>query len=73
MNSSSKIKVDIIRRGFLSGGGEMGQLTREYDWSKTSIGRIDQWPKSLQMTLGILLHSAFPMFLFWGEDLLCFL
>jgi signal transduction histidine kinase len=72
MNSSSKIKVDIIRGGFLSGGGEMGRLTREYDWSRTSIGRIDQWPKSLQMTLGILLHSAFPMFLFWGKDLICF-
>ncbi|HXR79437.1 MAG TPA: ATP-binding protein, partial [Saprospiraceae bacterium] len=24
------------------------------------------------MTLGILLHSAFPMFLFWGKDLICF-
>jgi exopolysaccharide biosynthesis predicted pyruvyltransferase EpsI len=24
---------------FLSGGGEMGQLIREYDWSQTSIGQ----------------------------------
>ena len=50
----------------------MGRLIRDYDWSKTSIGSIAQWPKSLQMTLGILLHSAFPMFLFWGKDFLCF-
>src|SRR5688572_4655679 len=72
MNSSAEIKVDIVQRGFLSGGGEMGRLIREYDWSKTSAGPIEQWPKSLQMTLGILLHSAFPMFLFWGKDFLCF-
>ena len=57
---------------FLSGGGEMGELTRSYDWSKTSLGSPDAWPLSLRTTLGILLHSAFPMFLFWGGDLVCF-
>lgn len=57
---------------FLSGGGEMGNLTRSYDWSQTSIGDPDQWPHSLKTTLGIILHSSFPMFLFWGEDLICF-
>ncbi|MFC5412667.1 PAS domain-containing protein [Larkinella bovis] len=57
---------------FLQGGGEMGELTRNHDWSQTSIGAPSEWPQSLQTTLGILLHSAFPMFLFWGNDLLCF-
>lgn len=57
---------------FLAGGGEMGQLTREYDWSATALGTPDQWPQSLKTTLGLLLHSAFPMFLWWGDDLLCF-
>ncbi|ABG58931.1 PAS domain-containing protein [Cytophaga hutchinsonii] len=57
---------------FLSGGGEMGELTRSFDWSKTSIGTPDQWPHSLNTTLGIILHSSFPMFLFWGEELICF-
>ena len=73
MNTSSKFNVDLITPGFLSGGGEMGRLVREYDWSQTSIGAIEQWPKSLQMTLGILLHSAFPMFLFWGRRFPLFL
>jgi two-component system sensor histidine kinase VicK len=72
MNSSSKLNVDLVRPGFLSGGGEMGRLIRDYDWSETPIGAIEHWPKSLQMTLSILLHSAFPMFLFWGKDFLCF-
>lgn len=57
---------------FLSGGGEMGELTRTYDWSKTSLSTPDKWPKALCTTLGIVLHSAFPMFLFWGDELVCF-
>jgi PAS domain S-box-containing protein len=57
---------------FLSDGGEMGELTRAYHWTITPLGPPETWPGSLRTTLGILLHSAFPMFLFWGEDLICF-
>jgi PAS domain S-box-containing protein len=57
---------------FLSGGGEMGALIREKDWSKTAVGNPDTWPQSLRTTLSILLNSKFPMFLFWGPDLICF-
>jgi len=57
---------------FLWGGGEMGKLTREKDWRHTPVGDIDEWPQSLRTTLSILLHSKFPMFLFWGEALTCF-
>jgi hypothetical protein len=57
---------------FLSGGGEMGALMRAYDWESSSVGLADQWPQSLRTTLGILLNSKFPMFLYWGPDLVCF-
>ncbi|WPO77716.1 PAS domain-containing protein [Flavobacterium sp. KACC 22761] len=57
---------------FLSNGGEMGALTRTKDWSKTPVGAVETWPQSLRTTLGILLHSKFPMFLFWGPDHICF-
>ena len=50
----------------------MGQLTRSYDWSQTSLGPPDTWPQSLRTTLGILLNSKCPMALFWGEELICF-
>ena len=50
----------------------MGHLTRTYDWAQTSLGPPNTWPQSLQITMGILLHSSFPMFLFWGDDLICF-
>lgn len=57
---------------FLQGGGEMGKLTREKDWSKTPLGSPDTWPQSLRTTLSIVIHSKFPMFLFWGPNLICF-
>lgn len=57
---------------FLLGGGEMGQLTREKDWSQTVLGPPSQWPQSLRTTLSILLSSKFPMFLFWGPELIQF-
>ncbi|WP_433829944.1 hypothetical protein [Flavobacterium anhuiense] len=57
---------------FLANGGEMGTLTRAKDWSKAAVGPVEFWPQSLRTTLGILLNSKFPMFLFWGEDHICF-
>jgi two-component system, OmpR family, sensor histidine kinase VicK len=60
------------RQPFLAGGGEMGRLTREYDWSVSELGEPDTWPQSLRTTLSIILHNKFPMFLWWGPNLLCF-
>lgn len=57
---------------FWQGGGEMGELTRGHDWHKTSLGDPEYWPQSLKTTLSILLNSRFPMFLWWGPELLCF-
>jgi len=57
---------------FLEGGGELGELVRNYDWSKTSIGTVDQWPLPLRTTVGIILHSGFPMFLWWGDEMIQF-
>ena len=57
---------------YLRDGGEMGERTRSLDWSKTSLGDISGWPKSLLITLSTLLHSRSPMFLWWGPDLVQF-
>ena len=64
------VSVNDLR--FLAGGGEMGKLTREKDWSKTPMGPPHLWPQSLRITLSIILNSRFPMLLFWGEELICF-
>lgn len=61
-----------VNYNFLKGGGETAELIASIDWSQTSIGAIEWWPQSLRTTLSIILHSRFPMFLFWGHDLVCF-
>jgi len=58
--------------GFISRGGECGELIRSIDWTKNPLGPIEKWPQSLRTTLSILLNSKFPMFLFWGPELICF-
>src|SRR5579863_8971921 len=55
---------------WLTGGGEMGKLVRSTDWSKTPLGPIESWPKSLRTMLGVVLGSRFPMLLWWGPSLL---
>ena len=57
---------------YLEGGGEMGRLTREFDWSKTILGSPDSWSQSLLTTVSIILNSRFPMFLWWGPSFIQF-
>jgi two-component sensor histidine kinase len=57
---------------FLSGGGEMGALTRGFDWSKTSLGSPEAWPQSLRVTVRLVLTSRHPMFIWWGPELIQF-
>lgn len=58
--------------GFISKGGECGALIRAINWSNHPLGLIEKWPQSLKTTLSIILNSKFPMFLFWGPELICF-
>ena len=53
---------------FLAGGGEMGALTRGFDWSKTSLGSPETWPQSLRVTVRLVLTSRHPMFIWWGPE-----
>ena len=50
----------------------MGQLTRNFDWSKTILGEPEIWPQSLLTLLNLLLNSKFPMFLWWSPELIQF-
>ena len=55
---------------FLNGSGEMHKLIRNKDWSNTALGSPDLWPGSLRTSVSILLNSQFPMFIWWGEELI---
>jgi PAS domain S-box-containing protein len=57
---------------FLADGGEMGALTRAFDWSANPIGSPHLWPQSLRTALRILLNSNHPMFIWWGPELIQF-
>jgi PAS domain S-box-containing protein len=49
------------------GGGQMGELMRSLDWSKTSIGAVETWSPALRMMVRVLLINRFPMILWWGS------
>ena len=42
---------------------------RAKDWSGTPLGPPASWPQSLRTAVSILLNSRYPMFLFWGPEL----
>jgi signal transduction histidine kinase len=57
---------------FLSGGGELGELLRGYDWARTPLGEPDTWPQSLRMAIRIMLTSRQPIWIGWGKELTYF-
>ena len=56
----------------LARGGVMGALIRERDWAGTAAGVMEAWPQSLRTALSVCLLSKFPMFVFWGPDMVQF-
>ncbi len=50
----------------------MADLTRALDWAQTPVGPVEQWPEALLVTVNTLLGSRFPMFLWWGDELVQF-
>ncbi|MFF5214843.1 SpoIIE family protein phosphatase [Micromonospora sp. NPDC000442] len=55
-----------------AGGGEMGTLLRDRDWSANPLGPPERWPTSLGNALSTMLASKAQIAMFWGEDLRAF-
>lgn len=53
---------------FPNASGQVGQLIRDYDWSASSLGPVEEWPQSLKTITEMLLLSSVPIVLLWGED-----
>jgi PAS domain S-box-containing protein len=66
------INKEELALTFLNDGGEMGERIRLKDWSTTAVGGPETWPQSLRTSINILLHSQFPMFVWWGKELTTF-
>jgi PAS domain S-box-containing protein len=56
------------RRDWLIGGGEMGDLIRSMDWSKTPLGPRDAWSSNLKTIVRLLLANRFQILLWWGPE-----
>ncbi|MCW3075956.1 MAG: sensor signal transduction histidine kinase, partial [Bacteroidetes bacterium] len=53
---------------FLTGGGEMGKMIRDFDWSQTELGEPSKWPQSLRTMVSVMLENPFGMYIAWGDD-----
>ena len=57
---------------WLMGGGEMGERVRSCEWASRTLGPVEQWPMSLKTAIRIMLNSRYPMFVWWGKELINF-
>jgi two-component sensor histidine kinase len=53
---------------FPVGGGELGRLIRDFDWSRTELGPISGWPAALRTATNIVLQSPLPLVMLWGPN-----
>jgi hypothetical protein len=53
----------------IAGSSEMACRIRAFDWSKTPLGRIEEWSETLLATTNLMLHSPFPTILSWGPEM----
>lgn len=52
----------------ITGGGRLGDLIANHDWTGTSLGPRSDWPPCLQFTVDLLLPSQAQIVLFWGPE-----
>lgn len=70
------MQPDVIREtltlstptGRIKGDGEMADLIRSYNWSRTPLGAIEGWSETLVTAVNLMLFSPFSCAIFWGEE-----
>ncbi|TNM66428.1 hybrid sensor histidine kinase/response regulator [Aliirhizobium smilacinae] len=62
------MNYQVVSAHWPIGGGEAGELVRGYDWSKTSLGPIAEWPSHLRIKVNSIVNSPIPQVLMWGDD-----
>ena len=50
-------------------GSDMAVAIAGFDWSSTPLGPTEQWPQSLKSAVRLMLGSRYPMFVWWGPEL----
>ena len=72
MNSKKDKTSHQDSLAFLSGGGEMGERIRTFDWANTPLGPVSGWSPALHTMLSIMLANRFPHILWWGPHYIQF-
>ncbi|WP_255153124.1 bacterio-opsin activator domain-containing protein [Halorarius halobius] len=49
--------------------GEMAERIREFDWTETPLGPIEEWPAELRTAVDIMLGADEAIGIYWGDDL----
>ncbi len=47
----------------------MRSAIAQFEWEATSLGPRESWPQTLSTVVDVVLDSAFPMLVMWGDDL----
>jgi signal transduction histidine kinase/DNA-binding response OmpR family regulator/GAF domain-containing protein len=63
-------EMSLVPPPFFSGGGEMGERIRSFDWWNTPLGPIERWPESLKTAVRICIGSRNPIVMWWGRSVL---
>jgi PAS domain S-box-containing protein len=56
--------------GFLQGGGQMGELIRNFEWGNTPLGPPELWPTGLKTCVQIMLTSRQPIWVTWRPEMI---
>ncbi len=59
-----------IPQELFAGGTEMGALIRSHDWSLSALGAVETWSQSLKTAIQLILGSRYPMFVWWGHQMI---
>ena len=68
LSHKAAVESSTNQHAFLDQGGAMGKRIGRCDWSRHPLGPVSGWAPALRTGLGIVLGSAFPTFLAWGEE-----
>ncbi len=69
MTNTEATSQKLSSVAWLAGSGELHQLIRGYDWSRTPLGPIERWPQSLKTSVNLMLNSRHAMWLGWGPEI----
>ncbi len=69
--TSAVNEINQLESVFL-GNSAMAAAMRKVNWDNSLIGPVSEWSVTLKTSLRLILTSSYPMFVWWGEELVVF-